>query len=96
MRTTYVVCYDICEPKRLRKVFEICKGYGEHIQLSVFRCELNPTELLRLKAKLGDTIQHDEDQVLFIDLGPEQGRAQAAIVGLGKSYSAPERAPVIL
>jgi hypothetical protein len=28
MRTSYLVCYDICDDKRLRKVFQIMRGYG--------------------------------------------------------------------
>ena len=35
MRNTYIVCYDICEPKRLRDVFKMMCGWGDHLQLSV-------------------------------------------------------------
>ena len=41
MRHNYVVTYDISDPKRLRKVYKMMLGYGEHLQLSVFQCELN-------------------------------------------------------
>ena len=35
MRQTYIVTYDISHPKRLRKVYKLMKGYGEHVlQLS--------------------------------------------------------------
>src|SRR5690606_35574631 len=44
MRTAYVVTYDICEPKRLRRVYRIMLGYGDHLQYSVFRCELTDRE----------------------------------------------------
>lgn len=96
MRNSFIVSYDISDPKRLRKVFELVKGYGDHIQLSVFRCELSPTEVLDLRAGLGDIIHHLEDQVLFIDLGPEDGRARTAIASLGRGYIGPERGAVIL
>jgi len=36
MRTTYLVCYDITDDKRLRRVFKSCKNYGDHLQYSVF------------------------------------------------------------
>jgi CRISPR-associated endonuclease Cas2 len=36
MRRNFIVTYDICDPKRLRKVFKLCKGYGIHLQYSVF------------------------------------------------------------
>jgi len=53
MRQTYVVAYDISDPKRLRKVYKTMRGYGEHVQLSVFRCELTEMERLELRGKLG-------------------------------------------
>ncbi|NLE47060.1 MAG: CRISPR-associated endonuclease Cas2 [Sandaracinaceae bacterium] len=28
---TYIVTYDISDPKRLRKVFQILRGYGDHL-----------------------------------------------------------------
>jgi len=30
MRRCYLVCYDICDPKRLRHVLQVVKGFGEH------------------------------------------------------------------
>ena len=42
MRRLYLVAYDICDPKRLRKVFKTMRGFGEHLQFSVFQCDLTP------------------------------------------------------
>jgi len=83
MRRLYIVAYDISHPKRLRRVFRTLKGYGQHLQFSVFRCDLTPSQRLQLAAKLGETIEHTEDQVMFVDLGPSEGRAHS-IVYLGK------------
>lgn len=77
MRRLYIVTYDISNPKRLRRVFRTLKGYGEHLQLSVFRCDLTPSQRLQLAAKLGQTIEHTEDQVMFVDLGPSVGRSHS-------------------
>ena len=66
MRTTYLVCYDIADPKRLRRVFNTCYNFGDHLQFSVFECDLNPSEKIELEKALGDIINHDEDQVLFV------------------------------
>ena len=96
MRQTYIVSYDISDPKRLRKVFIILRGYGDHLQLSVFRCELNKTELIELRARLSDTIHHDEDQVLFIDVGPVEGRGSTSIAAIGKAYMEPERHALVV
>ncbi len=96
MRQTYVVSYDISDPKRLRNVFRLMKGYGEHIQLSVFRCDLTHRALVELRARLGAVINHDEDQVLFVDIGPEDGRGSASIAAIGRPYRAPQRCAVIV
>jgi CRISPR-associated endonuclease Cas2 len=42
MRISYLVCYDICDDKRLRKVFQTMRNYGDHLQYSVFECQLTP------------------------------------------------------
>lgn len=82
MRRLYIVAYDISDPKRLRRVFRTLKGYGEHLQLSVFRCDLTSSQRLQLAARLARTIEHAEDQVMFVDLGPSDGRSHSiAFVG---------------
>ncbi len=95
MRHTYVVTYDISDPKRLRKVFRLMLGYGDHLQLSVFQCELNARELVELKHALGEVIHHNEDQVLFANLGPVEGRGSEAIDSLGRVYVDPERTAIV-
>lgn len=75
MRKLLIVTYDISNPKRLRKVFKTMKGFGQHVQLSVFRCDLTDTERYQMIGALQEVIHHGEDQVLLIDLGPSDGRA---------------------
>ena len=86
MRNTYIVCYDICEPKRLRDVFKVMRGWGDHLQLSVFECRLTRRDLVTLRAKLAEIIDHRQDQVLFVDLGPAGARGDRVITALGKPY----------
>jgi CRISPR-associated protein Cas2 len=88
MRKSFLVCYDICDEKRLRKVFQVMRGHGDHLQYSIFECQLNATDLVRLRAELGGIIHHDQDQVLFVDLGPAEGRGDRVITALGKPYTA--------
>jgi CRISPR-associated protein Cas2 len=86
-RHTYLVTYDIANDKRLKKVFTVCKNHGTHLQFSVFECDLNPQELVQLQRELKSLIKHDEDQVLFVSLGPTEGRGDRVISSLGLPYS---------
>jgi CRISPR-associated protein Cas2 len=96
MRQTYVVTYDICEPKRLRRVYRIMLGYGERLQYSVFRCELNDREVVELRARLGDAIHHHEDQVLFVDIGPADGKSRKAFATIGRAYAHEEMRVIVV
>ena len=87
MRNTYLVTYDIADDKRLPRVFKIMRGFGDHLQYSVFECQFTPTDLVRCRHLLGQIINHKEDQVLFVDLGPAEGRGDRVITALGKPYS---------
>lgn len=86
MRRIILVTYDICDDKRLRKVFKVMRNWGDHLQYSVFECQLNPTELLSLKSQLTEIINQSQDQVLFVDLGPANGRGERVIEALGQPY----------
>ena len=68
MRNTFLVCYDIADDKRLRKVFKTMRDFGDHLQYSVFECQFTATDMARCRAALADLIHHTEDQVLFIPL----------------------------
>lgn len=86
-RQTYLVCYDIANDKRLKKVFKVCKNHGTHLQYSVFECDLTPRELIALQRELKELLKMDEDQVLFVCLGPAEGRGERVIASLGLPYS---------
>ena len=87
MRTTYLICYDIGDEKRLRRVFKICKDYGSHLQYSVFESDLSQMEKTELEQKLSAEINAREDQVLFVELGPATGRGERSIIALGRPYT---------
>ncbi len=65
---TYLVAYDIADPKWLRKVARTCEDFGLHRRFSVFFCRLSPTDLVRLRGRLFDVIDLEKDQVLFVPL----------------------------
>jgi CRISPR-associated protein Cas2 len=57
---------------------------------------LNARELVELRARLSDVINHLEDQVLFIDVGPVEGRGITSIRAIGKIYAPPERRAIVV
>jgi len=65
---SYMVAYDISDPKRLRKVARVCEDFGYRKQFSVFLCRLSATDFVRLRSRLYDLLKLEEDQVLFIPL----------------------------
>jgi len=71
------------------------RNYGDHLQYSVFECQMTSTDLVRCRAELAEIIHHREDQVLFVDLGPAEGRGDRVITALGKQYTAVD-APCII
>ncbi len=86
MRITYLVCYDIADDKRLRKVFKTCKNFGDHLQYSIFECDLSESEKINLETALKDIIDHKKDQVIFVRLGPAEGRGDRVITAMGVPY----------
>jgi CRISPR-associated protein Cas2 len=95
MRNSYLVTYDISDDKRLARVHKTLRGYGDHLQYSVFECQLTRTDLARCRHALGEIIDHRKDQVLFVDLGPAEGRGERVITALGRAYT-PIDSPCII
>jgi CRISPR/Cas system-associated endoribonuclease Cas2 len=52
MRRCYLVCYDIRHPRRLRRVHQVMKGYGEPWQYSIFFCFLRAIDRVRMRSDL--------------------------------------------
>lgn len=96
MRNTLIVTYDICDDKRLRKVFKTLRNWGDHLQYSVFECQLTDSELTELKSLLSQIIHQDLDQVLFIDLGPSEGRGERVIEAIGQAYTNVDAACLVI
>lgn len=95
MRQTYLVCYDISNDKRRSRVHKTLRGFGDHLQYSVFECQFTRVDLARCRHLLSEAINHREDQVLFVDLGPVEGRGDRVISAIGRSYT-PLDSPCII
>lgn len=94
-RVRFLVSYDICDQKRLRRVAKILEGFGSRLQYSVFECPLDSMRLAQLKATLAPELNFDEDQVLFVSLGPESSDATLLIEAMGLPYTVRSRVTII-
>jgi CRISPR-associated protein Cas2 len=69
-----LVSYDVATTdkdgqRRLRRVAQICKNYGQRVQYSVFECIVDPAQWTRLKQRLQNEIKPSEDSLRFYFLG---------------------------
>jgi CRISPR-associated protein Cas2 len=63
-----VVTYDVSTEtkagcRRLRRVAQVCKNYGQRVQKSVFECQVNDVQFEELRRKLLREINKDEDNL---------------------------------
>ena len=91
----YIVTYDISDEKRWRQVFKLMHGYGRWLQLSVFQCRLTARRRAELARRLEATINHREDHVLILDLGPAD-KVDPRVESLGKTFEAVKRSAVVI
>lgn len=79
-RRRFLIAYDICEPRRLRRVCKTMEEYGERLQYSVFICDLSRGELVRARARVEQEMNLGEDSVVIVDLG-DPSTAKFTFVG---------------
>ena len=83
MRNLYIVCYDVMDSKRLSQTYKTMKGYGDHVQYSVFSCRLSLKELIYMREDLGDILNFEEDRVMIMDIGPTGINTDKRITTIG-------------
>lgn len=96
MRHRYLVAYDVCDPKRLRRTYKKMCGFGDALQYSVFQCALSDVELTLMREAIGAIINHAEDRVMIVDVGPLDGRAAVAFQFLGVQWQVPAEAEAVI
>ena len=83
-----VVAYDVSTEtregkKRLRRVAQACKDYGQRVQKSVFECVLRDSDWVRLKNRLLKEVALREDSLRFYFLD-ETAKSRTEHHGIGK------------
>ncbi|MDT8719409.1 CRISPR-associated endonuclease Cas2 [Clostridium sp. 19966] len=76
------VFYDVNE-KRVNRVFKVCKKYFKHHQKSIFRGNITPANLIKLRADLKKEINPNEDFISIIKFMSEASFEEET---LGKNY----------
>lgn len=78
-----LVSYDIVNDKRRTKVLKLMKGYGTHVQYSVFECDLDGRLFAKLERELRDLIDPNTDSIrcYLIDA---PGVQRIKVVGIGR------------
>lgn len=95
IRKRYLFSYDIADDKRRAKVFKALVGLGDHVQFSVFICELNDRELEVAKEKLSGLIHHRDDQILVFDMGSAEREMDLFLFTIGQDLRISERVQIV-
>jgi CRISPR-associated protein Cas2 len=74
-----LVAYDVSTDtaagrRRLRRVAQVCEGFGQRVQKSVFECVLNAGQMEQLRHRLRKEINLDEDSLRIYRLREPRGR----------------------
>jgi CRISPR-associated protein Cas2 len=85
-----LITYDVSTAseggeRRLRQVAKVCEDYGQRVQNSVFECQLDPAQLVEIKAKLMAIINVEKDSLRFYNLG-RNWHHRVDHVGAGEGY----------
>ncbi len=92
----YLVSYDISDPKRLREMNKTMKGFGRRLHYSVFRCDLSPKGKIEMKAAISEVINHIQDRVMIINLGPAKEQTEKRITFMGRHPQKRNREAIIV
>ena len=95
-RHSYLVAYDIRDSKRLRKIHKTVLAYGYALQYSVFWCSLDSVELIDLKMEIRQLMNHSEDSLMFVSLGPSETAMEDRFEFLGVRPLLLEEGPIII
>jgi len=79
--------------KRLRQVSKACQNYGQRVQNSVFECEVDAGQLLKVKDRLIRLINLETDSLRFYNLG-NNSRSKVEHFGAKPSFDVSE--PLII
>lgn len=78
-----IISYDVVDDRRRTKVFKLLKGYGTHVQYSVFECDLDTEQFARLGQLLKQQIDLHTDSIRCYRIDQRMVE-QIQVLGIGK------------
>lgn len=96
MRRCFLVCYDISDAKRLRRIHKLMKGFGESWQYSIFFCVLKDKDRVRMQMMIEEEINQHEDRVMFLELGTDEQFVRGRITVLGEALPELETGIIVI
>lgn len=86
-----IISYDVSTAdaggkKRLRKVAKECQNHAQRVQNSVFEADLDYSAFMKLKARLTELIDEENDSLRFYYLGNNWER-RVEHIGSKKTYN---------
>lgn len=64
----YLICFDVADDRRLRRVADELENFGRRVQRSVFECWLDDGDLFELKCRMAGHIEPGEDHIRYYRL----------------------------
>lgn len=95
IRKRYLFTYDITDDKRRTKVFKALLGQGDHVQYSVFICDLSNKELQIVIGRLTELINTKDDQILVFDMGSTERELDLFLRTIGQDLYVAQRVQII-
>ena len=89
----FVICYDIADDKRRRRMDKLISAFGHRVQESVFEAELDEKRYLQLRTLVGKVMDEQEDNVRFYR---QCMRCKTAIDVLGIGPEVPDGQQILI
>ena len=83
MKNFFLVCYDISDERRLRKIAGVMKDFGVRVLYSVFECYLTQSEFEAMRKEVESLMDPLDDKVRYYRLC-EMCRKPVIHLGYGK------------
>lgn len=75
----FLICYDVVDNKRLRRVHRLLSDIAQSVQYSVFEAELSNVELQKLQEKLIPCIDTSVDKITIYRLFKANAKINLAV-----------------